>query len=517
MACGVSFTIATAARAAEAPRAEHVVIVIWDGLRPDSVNEHDTPILFKLAAGGTTFTNHHCVYVSSTEVNGAALATGGYPHSTGIMANSEFRPDIDPLKPFNTESEAAVRNGDELTRGHYLGLPTVAEIIQRNGGRTVVAGTKPVALLADRSERSEGSMSPMLYQGRTLPRSLATMLAKSYGEFPKAANSKVAANRAADAWTTRSLTESLWAAGVPQFSVLWLSEPDYAQHGSGPNSAVARDALKSSDQNLARVLEALDRAKARETTAVFVVSDHGFSTIGRSIDTAALLNDAGFHAFHTLPESPVTGSVVVVANGGTVGLYVVGRDKRTIQRLVDFFEQSDFAGVIFCRFTIEGTFPLSAAEIDTPAAPDIVVALRWSADKSKTGLPGMIACDSSKLVVGQGMHATLSRFDMHNTLIAAGAGIRSRYKDELPSGNADVAPTVLALLGITPSAEMDGRPLDEALAQRAAPAESPVIETLKATHRGDKTEWNQYLRRTKLGRQIYLDEGNGEATPVEKR
>src|SRR5579872_3884899 len=67
------------ARAAEAPRVEHVVVVIWDGLRPDSVNERDTPTLFKLAAEGTSFTNHHCVYPSSTEVNGATLSTGGYP------------------------------------------------------------------------------------------------------------------------------------------------------------------------------------------------------------------------------------------------------------------------------------------------------------------------------------------------------------------------------------------------------------------------------------------------------
>ncbi len=282
------------ARAAEAPRVEHVVVVIWDGLRPDSVNERETPTLFKLAAEGTSFTNHHCVYPASTEVNGATLSTGGYPQRTHIMANAEYRPEIDPIKSFGTESEPAVRKGDELTHGHYLGLPTIAEIIQRSGGRTVVAGTKPVALLADRAERTAIASSPVLYQGKTWPRSLAAILAKSLGDFPKAANSKAAANRAADAWTTRSLTESLWSGGVPQFSLLWLSEPDYAQHGSGPNSEVARDALKSSDENLARVLEALEKHKVRETTAIFVVSDHGCSTIGRSIDTAELLNDAGF-------------------------------------------------------------------------------------------------------------------------------------------------------------------------------------------------------------------------------
>jgi len=46
---------------------------------------------------------------------------------------------------------------------------------------------------------------------------------------------------------------------------------------------VALAAIKSSDENLAAVLSVLDQRKARETTDVFVVSDHGFSTIRRSM------------------------------------------------------------------------------------------------------------------------------------------------------------------------------------------------------------------------------------------
>src|SRR5712672_1676284 len=90
-------------------RAEHVVVVVWDGLRPDSVNEQDTPTLFTLAKEGTIFAQNHCVYISSTEVNGTAIATGGYPRTTGIVANSEYRPEIDPRKSFGTEEEQALR------------------------------------------------------------------------------------------------------------------------------------------------------------------------------------------------------------------------------------------------------------------------------------------------------------------------------------------------------------------------------------------------------------------------
>src|SRR5690349_20544512 len=55
--------------------AEHVVVVVWDGMRPDFVTREFTPTLDALARRGVFFRNHHSSYVSSTEVNGAALAT----------------------------------------------------------------------------------------------------------------------------------------------------------------------------------------------------------------------------------------------------------------------------------------------------------------------------------------------------------------------------------------------------------------------------------------------------------
>ena len=81
----VSFAAATA---------EHVVRIVWDGMRPDFVSAQYTPQLYDLAQHGTFFKNHHPVYISSTEVNGTALATGMYPNKSGIMANSEYRPEI---------------------------------------------------------------------------------------------------------------------------------------------------------------------------------------------------------------------------------------------------------------------------------------------------------------------------------------------------------------------------------------------------------------------------------------
>ena len=135
-----------------AGKAEHVVMVVWDGMRPDFVTESNTPTLYQLARDGVFFQNHHAVYLSSTEVNATAMATGSYPNRNGILGNREYRPNIDPLKRIEVQSLEVVRKGDEVTGNHYLHLPTIAEILQRAGKRTAIAGTKPVVILFDRLE-----------------------------------------------------------------------------------------------------------------------------------------------------------------------------------------------------------------------------------------------------------------------------------------------------------------------------------------------------------------------------
>ena len=83
--------------------AARVVVVVWDGMRPDFVTAETTPTLCQLAKQGVTFRNHHAAYPSMTEVNGTALATGVYPAESGIIANKEFRPAINASKKIHTE------------------------------------------------------------------------------------------------------------------------------------------------------------------------------------------------------------------------------------------------------------------------------------------------------------------------------------------------------------------------------------------------------------------------------
>ena len=512
--------------AAESPQSDrHVVVVVWDGMRPDFMSAENTPVLWKLAQEGVNFRNHHAVYPSATEVNGAALATGTYPGRNRIVANYEYRPEIDNKRSIAHENADVVGKGDQLSGGKYLACPTIAELVHQAGRRTVIAAAKGVGLLQDRHGDSAARAievnrpylaakdSVTLFAGKALPLSALAPIVARLGPSP------LSEDASRDNWATRALTDFLWQGDVPIFSLLWLGEPDASEHRSAPGSKEALAAIKSSDENLGRVLAALDRQGVRATTDIFVVSDHGFSTIARAIDLRKILRNAAFDAVTGFTEEPKPGQIMLVGNGGTVLFYVVQQDAAVIGRLVDFLQHSDFAGVIFTKKKLEGTFTLDQGGIDPPSqgygaagsehAPDVVMAFRWNENKNQFGVAGMVDADWNR-GAGKGTHASLSRFDLHNTLIAAGPDFQRGHADELPSGNIDLAPTILRILGITPPKPLDGRVLSEAMIGADHDVAGAQSETVQAKKSFSSGMWQQTLRISRVGSTMYLDEGKGE-------
>ena len=57
----------------------------------------------------------------------------------------------------------------------------------------------------------------------------------------------------------------LWNDGVPEFTLIWLNEPDITQHQTGPGSPESLAAIKNADENLARVLRALEEQRRAES------------------------------------------------------------------------------------------------------------------------------------------------------------------------------------------------------------------------------------------------------------
>jgi hypothetical protein len=436
-----------------------------------------------------------------------------YPEHNGLIANYDYRPDIEADRFISTEQAGVINKGDTISGGHYLKGPTLAEIIRAAGGRTAIAAAKTIGLLLDRQpDRVGKKLGETLSAGAARPRDFLSSVTRDGGDFP---GFPIYTSAQRDAWTTAALTNDLWKKDVPPFSILWLGEPDLSQHETAPGSPAALAAVKSSDTNLARVISVLEEKGVRAETDILVLSDHGFSTIGRANDVQKCLKQAGLNAIADLDlegnETSKLGDVLMVGNGGSVLFYVVGHDQAVIGKVIDALQQSDFAGVIFSKNGGRGTFPLAQAFIDVPKGPDIVMAFRWTEEKNEFGVAGLINSDWNRRE-RKGTHASLSPSDVHNTLIAAGPDFRHGEIDDLPTGNVDIAPTVLRLLKIKSARPMDGRVLEEALLDGSSPPK-PTSETLQASQAVGKGQWTQWLRRSRVAETVYLDQGNGAFVP----
>ena len=492
-----------AALAAATPR--HVVLVVWDGMRPDFITEKYAPTLDKLAHDGVLFRNHHSVYPTATDVNGAALATGCYPNRNGLAANLEFRPAINSRQPIDMGDPDSIKRGDEVSGGKYLAMPTFVELLRAAGKKVALVGTKSVAILFDRHNdwtyaRIKGK--PLtIFAAAPLGPSARAEMTKLLGPI---SDDPAATSAQRSHFATRALTEFFWRDDVPDFSLLWLSEPDLAEHNFAPGSPEAIAAIKTVDDDLATVLDALEKRKVRDSTDVLVVSDHGFSTIRQSIDVVALLNKAGFRAAKEFPGKPNPGDILVAGNGGTVLFYVRDHDRKVAQRLVDWLQHSDFAGMIFTREKFEGTFSLTDIHIDSQNNADVVLSFRGSEEKNRFGVAGLIDADWNRKA-GEGTHATMSRFDVRNVCIAEGPDFRHAFETAVASGNIDIAPSILGIVGLRLPTQIDGRLLEDAMirpSDQVTDLPRRPTDFLRTMHEG----WQQNLAITHVAGTVYFDE-----------
>ena len=149
-----------------------------------------------------------------------------------------------------------------------------------------------------------------------------------------------------------------------------------------------------------------------------------------------------------------------------------------------------------------GTLPLELARLDHPRAADILYSPAWTDAANEHGYRGTSASG------GAAGHGSTSPYDVHNVLIAAGPDLRSGITAGLPSSNADLAPTFLALLGLEAPETMTGRVLTEAWTGRSgAAAERRSDEATAETFDG---RYRVIAHRSVVAGHRYLDAATAE-------
>jgi arylsulfatase A-like enzyme len=458
------------------------VVLVVDGLRPDAITADDAPALARLRAEGVDFVDSHSVFPTVTRVNAATLVTGAQPATHGIVGNEMYVPAVEPGRAFSTQDHRRLVRLDDATGGRLTLVSTLAERLHAHGLRlaAVSSGSTGSAwLLNPRAAGGVGALVNGFFDpGKTVayPRALSDAVLARFGPAPAKGGGRY---DAVVSWTQRVLREHVLPTLEPDVVVAWLTEPDHTQHAVGVGTPAAHAAIRHADAEVAAVLETVGAA-----TNVIVASDHGFTVNTGGVDVVGELVTAGLKA------SRESDDVVLASSGQAVGLHVRERDPARIAALVRFARARPWGGVLFTagrgpgdpQGAVEGTFSLELIHAaGGERSPDIFLTFPWTSESSAHGVRGT---DLANVAAGgtpyASDHGSMSPWNVRNTLLARGPGFKRGVRVGTPAGNADVTPTILALLGL--SAEgLDGRVLREALAGGPDPEQVAVQRTTRTT------------------------------------
>lgn len=485
-----------------ASRTERVILVVWDGMRPDYVTEDLTPNLVALARDGARYDRATGIFPSVTRPTTSSVSTGSYPLGHGVFSNSFVGPPGDRAL-IDTGSREALERLRAVNDGRVLPLPTLAEAVTGVGRTIVLLGsgsTGQVALLDP--ER----VATTIHVAFTHPEPLLATLTARFGPVP----AKAIPVNAANDWLNTVLIEHVLPEIAPDVAIMWLCEPDASQHAAGLGAESSLAAIRGNDARLGRLLAAVEDSGV--PTTVIVASDHGHSTVVGMVRTAETLREAGFGDALDRGQILLGEQAIHVEDGpgaaelrDAVGAWLAAQP--WIGALFDWRDGESAPGALTPR-ALWG----DRERATLPHAPTFTYSHAWTEEPNHHGAPGSSytgftasLADFARLqgpIVGlnrlTSTHGTLSPRDQRTVLVLGGAGIRPGTPG-LPACVIDLAPTILALLGLPPLPDPDGRVLAESLAHGAEAAGLAVhTEPLATTANGS-------LRRHRVGATAYLD------------
>jgi len=478
-----------------------LIIAVFDGLQPAQVSPELAPNIYGVAERGVFFENHHPVFPSVTRINAASMVTGVTPGLHGLAGNSFVARDYDAtrvISALNAEMASIAKTGLRV-----LNATTLQEILNPYDMNYVALGVGTSGNAYAHNPLAETHGGATIHPEFTIPSTIQDHIENTFGEWP----AETLPNLPRYEHAMNIFLEYVLGDISPEIALIWSSEPDKSQHMYGVGAEESNHALRESDEQFGRLVQFIKSHSLEDEINLMIVSDHGYSTIIDSVDLENELKGAGF----TIGSG--TGEILVAPNGGCALLYVGDSDSGASERIVEWIMSQSWCGTVLVSDRlgkIEGTLPLNLVGCDGPRSPDIIVSFKWTSDSNDNGFPGYVF--STGGLRGQGQHGSMSRYEMNNTLICSGPAFRTGERFLSPSGNIDIMPTALDLLGIPVPANVSGRILKEAYRGY----NEPVIassETYVASRTfevsGKESTYTQKVAISKVGSSVYLDEGNG--------
>lgn len=503
------------------------IVFVLHGLRPDSINPTDTPNLHRLRGTGVNFPNSHAVVPTVTRVNAPSISTGTFPGTHGIVGNAMYVPGVNPTRTFSTGDAASLlklRDAD----GRIVLTRTLAQRLEEEGKRlvSVSSGSSGSALLLTPTSVDGTGAMINVRSGAvpfTFPSSMGDEIVRRLG--PPPAESAVDDSAKVD-YQTRVIAEYALPELRPDVLLSWMTEPDGAQHEHAAGSPQALATIRNDDRNIGVILDRLATLGLADETDIYVVSDHGFSLHTFGVNVEQELIAAGLKASASSDD-------VVVANTGSVLVYVKHRDPKRIEEIVRFLQTREWSDTIYTAHKrpsdgryrtsgnprtdgrkvaqgwVPGMFSLELIhEANPQRAADILLTLPWTSERNAFGVRGTsynATGGRTGPTTGPGSgHGSFSPWDVRNTFFAWGASFRDGKSSPAPAGNVDIAPTILKLEDVSGSKELDGRVLKEAIYDGPDP-EDVEYRTRVLTTEARGGEYYAIVKYSEAGGTRYID------------
>ena len=374
-----------------------VILISLDGTRPEAVQQ--LPVFQRILANGAWADRLIPAFPSNTFPNHVTFVTGVSPDRHGIVNNSF----------------------DDPVRGHYdYGADPAWLQVEPLWSIAARAGVVSAAYCWVGSEG--------VWQNGLGPRHWKPF-DSAIGEMAKVEQIL--------AWL--DLPD---ASERPRLVTSWFHGADGASHRFGPDSEIVAGVLVQQDAALAALLDGLGKRGLMDSTTLLVVSDHGMTETRHTADLADALDEAGVGA-------------KVIGGGGFAQVELRG-DADRAGRTARVVEIARGLGL---EAWSAGHGPPEYAITNARFGDVVVVAPLGTAITAQSGMSWLLGFVGLERFAMRGVHGHRPELPEMGALFGAiGRGVAAGARPGTVRA-IDVAPTVLAVLGLPIPDWMEGRPI----------------------------------------------------------
>ena len=244
-----------------------VILISLDGFRYDYVDKYEAPTIARLAKEGVRAKWMIPSFPTKTFPNHYTIVTGLYPANHGIVENNVF--------DFGTVFSMGKR--EEVENPRWWGGEPIWVTAEKQG--QVAASYFWVG-----SEARIGGIQPTFwktYDGK-IPNDSRVDTVLGWLDLPREKR--------------------------PTMITMYFSDTDDAGHGHSPAGVEVKEAVKTVDGNIARLLDGLKNRKIDKKVNIIIVSDHGMAAVDQ---TNAIIMDDHFR-FDDTERILWTGEIVQI-------------------------------------------------------------------------------------------------------------------------------------------------------------------------------------------------------------